>query len=111
MTATATNYEGVYDANEHKGLGETNVEGATVEYKVGEGNWTTTQPSITNVGEVTYEVKVTHPNYETKTATGTLKVTPKAVTVTAVDNSKVFGTTDPELKATVDGTLGTDTVT
>ena len=37
-------------------------------------------------------------------------MTPKAVTVTANDNKKVYGAADPELTAKVEGTLGTDTV-
>ena len=48
-------------------------------------------------------------NY-TGTVTRTYKITPKSVTVTANDKTKVFGETDPKLTATVDGTLGNDTV-
>ena len=40
-----------------------------------------------------------------------LVITPRAVIVTANDKSKVYGTADPTLDATVAGTLGTDTVT
>ena len=48
-------------------------------------------------------------NY-TGTVTRTYKITPKSVTVKADNKSKVFGEKDPELTATVDGTLGKDTV-
>ena len=48
-------------------------------------------------------------NY-TGTVTRTYKITPKSVTVTADNKSKVFGEKDPEWTATVDGTLGNDTV-
>ena len=41
---------------------------------------------------------------------GYQEITPKAVTVTADDKSKVYGTEDPELTATVEGTIGEDTV-
>lgn len=41
---------------------------------------------------------------------GTMTITAKPVTVTANDNSKAYGTQDPTLTATVDGTVGNDTV-
>ena len=39
-----------------------------------------------------------------------MKITPKPVTVTANSDSKTYGATDPEFTATVEGTLGSDTV-
>ena len=63
---------------------------------------------FTNVGTIT--VTITGKGNYTGTVTRTYKITPKSVTVTANDKTKVFGETDPELTATVDGTLGNDTV-
>ncbi|MBQ9521835.1 MAG: hypothetical protein IJR72_04610 [Oscillospiraceae bacterium] len=48
--------------------------------------------------------------YDITYINGTLEVTPKAVTVTADNKTKVHGAADPELTATVDGLIGTDTV-
>ena len=87
------------------------TEGTTVEYQVNGGGWTTEVPKITNVGTVTVNVRATNSNYETAEATYTLTVTPAPVTVTANDKSKVFGAAEPELTASVTGTLNGDKVT
>jgi hypothetical protein len=62
-----------------------------------------------NVGTITIKVNGTG-NYTGK-FTKTYEITRKEVKVTAEDKSKVYGSTDPELTATTDGTVGTDTVT
>jgi uncharacterized repeat protein (TIGR02543 family) len=62
----------------------------------------------TNAGTVT--VTVTGKGNYSGTVTRTYKITPKSVTVTAEDKTKVFGETDPKLTATVTGTIGKDTV-
>ena len=86
------------------------TEGTTISYSVDGGEWTTEVPSIKNVGSVTVKAKAENDNYKTKTVEYTLTVTHKPVTVTADNKSKVFGEKDPELTATVAGTLGEDTV-
>ena len=50
-------------------------------------------------------------NYVITYVSGTLEVTPKPVTVTADNKTKVLGEADPELTATVDGLVGDDTIT
>ena len=86
------------------------TEGTTISYSVDGGEWTTEVPSIKNVGSVTVKAKAENDNYKTKTVEYTLTVTHKPVTVTANNKSKVFGEKDPELTATVAGTLGDDKV-
>ena len=66
-------------------------------------------PSFKDAGVYTIEAKATVNGVEL-TAEATLTIKRKAVTVTAEDKTKVFGETDPELTATVAGTLGNDTV-
>ena len=111
LTVSGTDYSGIYDANAHGEAATASVtEGTTVEYQVNGGNWTTEVPKITNVGTVTVKVRATNPNYETAEATYTLTVTPASVTVTADNKTKVYGDTDPELTATVTGTLNGDKV-
>ena len=61
-----------------------------------------------NVGTVT--VTVTGKGLYKGTQQVTYRITPKSVTVTANNKSKVYGAEDPELTATVAGTLGEDTV-
>ena len=66
-------------------------------------------PSFKDAGVYTIEAKATVNGVEL-TAEAKLTITPKSVTVTADNKSKVFGETDPELTAKVAGTLGNDTV-
>lgn len=49
-------------------------------------------------------------NYDITYVNGTLEVTPKAVTITADDKTKICGDADPELTATVVGTIGSDVI-
>lgn len=111
LMVSATGYKGIYDGNSHSASAIPSVsKGTTVYYQTDGGQWTTKVPSIKDVGEKTVSVKAENPNYETATAETTLKVTRKPVTVTANDASKVFGEKDPELTASVKGTINGDTV-
>ena len=112
MTLTAIGYEGIYDAVTHEGGAQPSVtEGTLIEYSIdGGATWTTEVPSILNVGELPFTVRATNPNYVTATATATLIVHPRPVTVTANAASKVYGDPDPAFTATVNGLLGKDTV-
>ena len=62
----------------------------------------------------TYAIRATgtakQGDYTVSFKVGTLTIRPKTVTVSAKSLSKLYGTKDPELKATVKGLLGTDTV-
>jgi|GEM_PF-349683 len=50
------------------------------------------------------------PGYTIMYVAADLKITPKAITVTADGKSKVYGTSDPILTYTVNGLVGTDTM-
>ena len=102
----------VYDGNPLTGGATANVkEGTTITYSTDSGaTWTTEIPSITNVGTLNITAKAENPNYESAETTYSLTVTPAEVTVTANNANKVYGENDPELKATVTGTLNNDTV-
>ena len=87
------------------------TKGTKITYSTDDGKtWSETLPSITNVGTLNVKAKAENKNYKDVTVDYTLKVTRKAVTVTADNKSKLFGETDPKLTATVAGTLGEDTV-
>ena len=62
----------------------------------------------------TYPISVTlgyNPNYQVTSTSATFTINKKAATIAAVDNSKTYGDTiDPELTATVTGTVGNDTI-
>ncbi|MCI8576129.1 MAG: hypothetical protein HFG64_01130, partial [Lachnospiraceae bacterium] len=61
---------------------------ADIEYEVN-GSWTKTAPTITNVGEETYNVRVTV-NGVSKETSFTLKVTKRQVVLTSADLSKEY---------------------
>ena len=86
-------------------------EGTTISYSTdGGANWSTDFPTIKDVGTMTVTVKAENSNYQAVQNTYTLTVTPAEVTVTADNKTKVFGATEPELTATVTGTLNGDEV-
>ena len=102
----------VYDGNPLTGGATANVkEGTTITYSTdGGATWTTEVPSITNVGTLNITARAENPNYEPAETTYSLTVTHATATVTAENKTKVYGKADPELTATVTGTLGNDTV-
>lgn len=109
---TGKDAEKVYDGQPLSGGATATVkEGTKITYSTDGGEtWSETLPSITDVGTLNVTAKAENKNYEDVTVEYTLKVTRKAVTVTAEDKTKVFGAEDPKLTAKVDGTLGNDTV-
>lgn len=109
---TGKDAEKVYDGQPLSGGATASVkEGTTITYSTDGGKtWSETLPSITDVGTLKVKAKAENKNYEDATVEYTLKVTRKAVTVKADNKSKVFGEKDPELTATVTGTIGKDTV-
>ena len=108
-----TSYEGVYDANEHTITVDNVLDGDVVEYSYDGGEtWTTNLDQYKDVTETTIKVRVTNANYDPSLVEleGTVKITPKPVTVTANSYNKAYGATDPTFTAKVEGTLGSDTV-
>ncbi len=111
---SVTNYSGQYDAEAHTITVNGTVEGDVLQYSYDGGEtWEDELRTYTNVtnGVEQILVQVTNPNYESvENLIGTVYIWPKKVTVTAQDNSKVYGTDDPELTAVEDGLLGDDTI-
>ena len=109
---TGKDAEKEYDSKPLSGGATASVtKGTKITYSTDGGKtWSETLPSITNVGTLKVKAKAENKNYKDVTVDYTLTVTRKAVTVTADNKSKVFGEKDPELTATVAGTLGEDTV-
>ena len=109
---TGKDAEKEYDSKPLSGGATASVtKGTKITYSTDGGKtWSETLPSITNVGTLDVKAKAENKNYKDVTVDYTLKVTRKAVTVTADNKSKVFGEKDPELTATVTGTIGKDTV-
>ena len=115
---TADGGSWVYDGAAHAATASLkNADGYTVYYKAGDGEWTTTAPSVTNVAEgiVTVSVKATKTGYTDLTAEDvTIQITKKPATITVNNAEKFFNEADPAFTGTVtklvaDGDLGTVT--
>ncbi|MBP5180016.1 MAG: InlB B-repeat-containing protein [Clostridiales bacterium] len=105
-TITAVNKTKVYGSNDpaltviYSGL----VNGDTAL------NYSIARATGENVGE--YAITVTagnNPNYNVTVVNGTFTITPAAATITAVDNSKVYGSADPTFSVTFSGLVNGDT--
>lgn len=93
-------YSGKYDGKEHSVDASALPEGSVVEYKAADGGWTSVAPSIKDVGSVTVDYRVTIDGAVVEGQV-TLKVTPLAITVSALDASKTYGDSDPALGSEV----------
>ena len=103
-----------YDGTAHAASATVNDPSFTIYYKVGDGEWMTTAPSVTNVsdGLVTVSVKATKDGYNDLTCGNvTLKITPKPATVTANDMYVFSGSPVPTYSAQVEGTINDDKIT
>ena len=109
---TGKDAEKVYDGQPLSGGATASVkEGTTITYSTDGGKtWSETLPSITNVGTLNVKAKAENKNYKDVTVDYTLTVKHRNVTVTGNNGNKVYGEADPELTATVAGTLGKDKV-
>ena len=120
VTLTPVNVTKVYDGNTYAAGRATatdeNGNDLKIEYQKADGSWTEDPSEITatNVSDsATVNVRVSSEGNYAGYVTGTekLTITPKPVTVTANDLNKTYKETDPELTATVTGTLGEDILT
>lgn len=93
-------YLGKYDGKDHSVDASALPEGAVVEYKTADGGWTSVAPSIKDAGSVTVDYRVTIDGAVVEGQV-TLKVTPLAITVSALDSSKTYGDSDPALGSEV----------
>ena len=121
ITITAASQSKTYDGNPLTNSGVSVTSGSLIDgdrlVATATGSATDVSDTATGNNPIDAGYKIMNGNvdvtakYKITAVAGTLTINPKAVTVTANNKSKVYGTTDPELDAKVDGTLGTDTVT
>ena len=94
-----------YDGNPHAASAAvTGAEGYTIYYKVGDRDWTTKAPSVTDVAEgtVTVSVKATKTGYTDLTSKDvTLAITPRPITITVNNAEKSYGEDDPAFKGSI----------
>ena len=110
--AAISGYSGEYDGAYHTVNASALPEGATAEYSTDDGKtWSTSAPEIKDAGalDVAYKVMIGGATVEGKV---TLEVTPRAITVTAQDASKIYGEKDPvfEWSITSGELVGDDTL-
>lgn len=106
---SVSGFDGVYDGERHTGSVNTNM--GVVTYSIDGGKtWTDEIPFIRDAGETEVLVRVDAPNYRTAETSFTLRIRPKAVTVTALDAEKLFGEDDPVFTAVVEGLVGGDRI-
>ena len=92
LTVSGTDYTGKYNGASHGKAATASVEGATIEYSIDGGTtWTTTFPTVTNVSDSTeVQVKATKTGYVPAETTYNLTVTPRSVTITSGNASKMY---------------------
>ena len=93
--ATMTNvsvqgYSGVYDGQTH-GITVNAPAGASVSYKVGDGNYSTENPVFKDAGTYTVAYKVSMANHTDVEGTAEVKIDKAPLTVTAKDHSIKYG--------------------
>ena len=111
LSIYAVGYEGIYDGEEHTLSVSASAANTTFSYSVNNGiTFTDTLPTIKDVGEIQVIVRAQNPNYITVLENVSLKVTPKSVTIRAIDKDKTYGEADPAFEATVEGLLNNDSV-
>jgi hypothetical protein len=94
-TLSVDGFTGTYDGLSHSITVNNTVLGDTVYYSTDGGtNWSTTNPGFTDVGDYTIDVKVENPNYEDRTSSGTVNISKRDITITAVNDSKVYDGTE-----------------
>ena len=113
MTVNATGYTGTYDAQSHEGATvnvTTPATGATVAFLNPEsGNYEyATSPKFKDAGTYTVGYKVTAAGYTTVTGTVDVTINKAPLTVTANDQTKVYGEDDPQLTYKTEGLKGED---
>ncbi|MCF0140536.1 MAG: InlB B-repeat-containing protein, partial [Mogibacterium sp.] len=107
-TLEAEGYTGVYDGQAHSATASATA-GYTVEYLV-DGKWSTTAPSIKNVGQKSVYIKASKTGSSTLIATVTLKVTPATLKVSTPSASKEYDGTALTADGSVEGLVNGEQV-
>lgn len=92
--AAIVGYSGEYDGAYHTVDATRLPEGATAQYSADGKNWSPEAPKIKDVGTLTVSYKVMIDGVKAEGEV-TLEVKPRAITVTAQDDSKTYGEADP----------------
>lgn len=99
---SAQGYSGVYDGQAH-GITVNAPAGASVSYKVGDGNYSNENPVFKDAGTYTVAYKVSMANHTDVEGTAEVKIDKAPLTVTADAKSKAYGEGDPALTWSITG--------
>jgi uncharacterized repeat protein (TIGR02543 family) len=112
LTVSAAAYRDTYDAAAHNAVTNVrpSVPGATIMYSLDGETYTSTPPTITNVGALTVYVKASLVNYQDAVIEKTAEVTPATLRLTADNKSRAYGVANPALTYSASGLKGNDTL-
>lgn len=99
---SAQGYSGVYDGQAH-GITVNAPAGASISYKVGDGNYSTENPVLKDAGTYTVAYKVSMANHTDVEGTAEVEIDKAPLTVTADAKSKAYGEGDPALTWSITG--------
>ena len=86
----------------------------TFEYKLGDGEWSTSLPSATSAQDYAVSWRLVGDNNHNDVeniSISNVKINKAALTITADAKAKTYGEADPELTYTASGLVGSDTIT
>lgn len=113
-----TPYSGTYDGKAHDvttkvSATTVNDQQITVEYKTNNDDWTSTIPTITDAGSVTFNVRISAPNHNTLTLTEsyTATINKAELTATASSHTITYGDNAPSYSITYSGFVNGETDT
>lgn len=108
MTVNATPYSGTYDGQSHSITVDAPV-GATVSYKVGDGEFTAENPSFTNAGSYTVTYQVSMANHNDAEGTAEVNITKAPLTVKANNHNIHYGEAPTDNGVAYSGFVGVET--
>ncbi len=112
MSVSASGYEGTYDGQPHSiTVKDISPADATVTYSTDGGqNYGSENPSFTNAGTYTVNYRIMKDNYETIDGSETVTINKQSLTITAEEQSVMWGGSIDQTKRKVDGMITGDDI-
>lgn len=111
IVSTATDYSGIYDGQPHSiTVSVTEPSGAVVSYSTDGVNFGAENPRFTKAGSYDVTYRIEKENYDTVTGTKRVVIEKRGITITAGDQTILWGTAIDPAKYTVSAVSGNDLV-
>lgn len=111
IVSTATDYSGIYDGQPHSiTVSVTEPSGAVVSYSTDGVNFGAENPRFTKAGSYDVAYRIEKENYDTVTGTKRVVIEKRGITITAGDQTILWGTAIDPAKYTVSAVSGNDLV-